>query len=332
MAENRRVTYLDTKAVVVYSLTFILKRHNLKWVGPKPKLPVKLSPCFYQILQNMLELYDGNFAEISQDVDDNMLENFGEAIENVGNQILTRCHLPLQPKDQSPMPVVHKSPSNRHLELNTTNGQRQLITPPNFMQSNVLALVYFAAVLAVKAQTSILAKLNKDRNLDLQLYEQTATIVNGHVYDDALSPDHSPDLSASPNITTSDYSTRNIGISPVESMSNSTSSVNPAINSRFRKASNVSMLSNETSSSYYRSGEDLSMSVDSGNSSVLFPEGIKSMNTIQMANKVSSFINRNMGYFIDHYGGWVSLLFHFVVPVIDFYHNFRQISSNLIIE
>ena len=74
------------------------------------------------------------------------------------------------------------------------------------------------------------------------------------------------------------------------------------------------------------------MSVDSGNSSVLFPEGIKAMNTIQMANKVSSFINRNMGYFIDHYGGWVSLLFHFVVPVIDFYYNFRQISSNLIIE
>ena len=50
------------------------------------------SPYFYHILRDILELLDKNYAQIGQDIDEEMLINPDRAIESVGDGILKRCY------------------------------------------------------------------------------------------------------------------------------------------------------------------------------------------------------------------------------------------------
>ena len=50
------------------------------------------SPYFYHILRDILELLDKNYAQIGQDIDEEMLINPDRGIGSVGDGILKRCY------------------------------------------------------------------------------------------------------------------------------------------------------------------------------------------------------------------------------------------------
>ena len=301
MTENRRITYLDTKAVVVFSFDFILRRHNLNWVGPKPNLPIQLSPCFYQILEKMLELYDDNFKEVTHGVDQEMLEAPEVAVENVGNGILRKCHLPVQPRNQTP-PMISKTRSNNHLILTSDSGtSNELVTPPNFMQSNVVILVYFAACLEVQKQIKLMKKTSLSRIFENGHHNRSSVSSHASINSNEVFPtDNEPFHNGMHNgndIESCKRSTSNYSLGNTNSH-NVATSLN---NHRDRR----STIGTDSVSCYEMTSRINGMSVSSCSTSEL-SGGLDRSNTIFVANKVSSFINRNMGYFIDHYGGWVS--------------------------
>ena len=303
MTENRRITYLDTKAVVVFSFDFILRRHNLNWVGPKPNLPVQLSPCFYQILEKMLELYDDNFKEVTHGVDQEMLEAPEVAVENVGNGILRKCHLPVQPRNQTP-PMISKTRSNNHLILTSDSGtSNELVTPPNFMQSNVVILVYFAACLEVQKQIKLMKKTSLSRIFENGHHNRSSVSSHASINSNEVFPtDNEPFHNGMHNENGNDFESSKRSTSNYSLGNTNSHNVATSLNNHRDRRSTIGT---DSVSCYEMTSRIHGMSVSSCSTSEL-SGGLDRSNTIFVANKVSSFINRNMGYFIDHYGGWVS--------------------------
>ena len=135
----QNVYYLDTRAVVVYSISYILGKHGYTWVGDKPRIPAFFSNHFYYILRQILDKFDKEFDEISLNMEDEaMLHNPGKALENMGNGIMEN----------------HKESTTKAANLSTSAGSSQKMqqSPHKFMQSYIIAFIYFASVLAIKVQ------------------------------------------------------------------------------------------------------------------------------------------------------------------------------------
>ena len=266
MAGRAGVSYLDTKAVVIFSISYILKKHGFPWIGDRPRIPTSFSSQFYHVLRHILDIFDREFMRFYEDLTPSVIADPAKAIEDAGHMILRK---------------------------DTQNSNFEVTEFLQVSQTNIIALIYFSAVVAIKVQEDQIfqhrfpgvpqstngyrkmneaesAKINGSYSLDENgfkkhnCYERNCSLDLGSPSSSVLSTPLSDDADATLNLADSNEG------------------------------------SSLKSSGYGSVIDSLSCSLDGRHSKYPY-----SSTTMYVANKTCSFINKHVGHHISAKGGWV---------------------------
>lgn len=261
MPDSGRICYLDTKAVVVYSVSYILNKHGFSWIGDRPRIPISFSPNFYKVLRHILDLFDEEFTSFYDDLTPSVFADPARAIEDAGHKILR----------------------------NRKNSE-EVAEFLNVSQTNVIALIYFSAVVAIKVQ---------EKENVLNHFATSAQYVNGYHQSNGV------DDSAKGNGEVGGMGFKKRKLLPYQQSASidslpSPSSVTSTPLSDESEANLADSNMSSLKSSGYGSATE-SFSTYPGNTSAKYPY---SSTTVYIVNKASSFINKHVGHHISANNGW----------------------------